>query len=309
MAEIAPAAVAAPETPAAQPTAAPGASAPTAAAADADAADLAQAMAFLKGDAPAAEKPAEPAPAPAPEPAKVEPEAKPVPAESEDTKAILARMARLEFEAESAREEAARLRAGEEHAAKFAKIQELKAARNFQAVLVELGVTADELQSMILEGNKPLAPEVVELKKQSEELARFKQQLEAREQAAAQARAQADFKSKELAPKLTPDAFPLGRAVYGDALVDEVFAVLQHQYRSGDKNPSITAAAQVVENYLSGIRAKLAPSQAAEPTRAAAATQPTTTLTNAPTTAPRVAADMDTDEGRYEAALKLLKGN
>jgi hypothetical protein len=289
-----------------EPTA-PGASSSSPAAIDADSADFAQAIAALTGaaeapkTAPAVETPAAPPP--------VVEAPKPTPEPDADTKAILARMARLEFEAEQAREEAAKLRGVSEPAAKFAKIQELKAAKNFQAVLQELGVTSDELQSMILEGNKPLAPEVVELKRQQEELSRFKQELEARESAAAQARAQAEFKAKELAPKLSPEAFPLGRAVYGEALVEEVFAVLQHMYRSGDKNPSVAAAGKVVEDYLGNIRAKLTPSQAAAVAQASSATAPTTTLTNAPTTAPRVAVDMDTDEGRMEAALKLLKGN
>lgn len=306
MADLAPAAVAAPSAP--EPTA-PGASSPTPAAAADDAAAMAQAVALLAGTP---TEPAAPAAAPAatPEPPAPAPEApKPPPAESEDAKSILARMARLEFEAESAREEAAKLRASAPAAEKFAKIQELKAARNFQAVLTELGVTADELQSMILEGNKPLAPEVVELKKQQDELAKFKREFEAREAATQQARVQSEFKTKELAPKLTADAFPLGRAVYGDALVDEVFAVLQAQYNAGNRNPSITEAAKVVESYLGNIRAKLTPSQAAEPAKVAAAATQHTTLTNAPTTAPRAAVDMDTDEGRYEAALKLLKGN
>lgn len=299
-------------SPEAAPVAAPGASQPSAASADADVADFAAAVAALKAEVqPEAAKPAAPVAEPAKEPEKPATEQPKPPAEpSDDTKAILARMARLEFEAEQAREEAARLRGGTESAQKWAKLQELKASRDFAGVLTELGVTSDELQTMILEGNKPLSPEVVALQKQAKELADFKAQLQAREDAAQRARVQQEFKVKELAPALSADKFPLGRAVYGDGLVDEVFAVLQAEYRNGNQNPSIAAAGAAVERYLTELRAKLVPSQAVEPTKTTTPAQPVTaTLTNTPTTAPKLAPDMDTEEGRLEAAMKILKGS
>lgn len=287
---------------------APGAPSPTSAEISSDAADMAQAMAILSApekaeavapaETPKTEEPKAPEAAPAP---KAEPDV--------DTKAILARMARLEHEAEQAKEEAAQLRAGKDSASKWAKVQELKASRNFQAVLTELGVTADELQSMVLEGNKPLDPETVQLKKQTAELAEFKAQLERNAQAQSVAAAQAQFKTKELAPLLTADKYPLSRAVYGEGVVEEVFAVLQHKYNSGDKNPSVSEAAKIVEDFIAGIVSKaspVAPSLTESPT--AKSTPGSVTLTNAPTTSP-TSPDLDTEEGRYQAALKLLKGN
>lgn len=294
---------------------APGTATPADSTSGTEDADLSAALSALRGEEPA--KPAEPVvETPVAEVAKpVEPVAtpetvKPVEVDA-DTKAILAKMARLEFErdqlAEKSTTATTRLAELESHAAELAalKADPLKA-------LEKLGFTPDQVLDYVTNGPKKVDPVLSAQEKRLAELEKMAASMRQREEQAE--RNQRISQHKASIPQhleSVKDKYPLALAYHETPaeLADAIWSVQEHAYLSKKQDLTVAQAADVVESTLRAHKARFDKS-AVKPAAAAVVKPVGATLTNAVPTQATAGVDPSEldDDAALSAAVAALKG-
>lgn len=276
-----------------------------------DSADFAAALAELTGTEPATKQ----ADAPVAQPAA--PVATPVPAAKpadDDMKAIMAKLARLEYERDQATEREA------------ARVKELEDARSIAAdwsaaksnpveALKKLGYTQDQVLDFVTNGPRAKHPEDAA---REAKLAEFEARVAKAEKLAQDVASQRAQEQHQVnldryiatipaAVKGAADKFPTLLSYYDGSeqeMAQHLYSFSQEQLKS-DKNYTLGQAAAAMEAQLVKQRERLLKGSAGKSTQAA----PKATLTNAaPVSGSKPSGNDLDDESLLNAALAALKG-